>query len=115
MCDNKRGLVKDLQILAGTLNFLNKAIVPGRVFMRHMYAKYVQKINVHGTAGQVTGSEINSYRTQLKQHHHVSLDREFRNDCGVWKLFPLHQSAVCRLFLDLDREVLAMTVGFYNL
>ena len=118
MCDNKKATVKDLQVLAGTLNFLNKAIVPGRVFTRHMYAKYAQKINENRTSRRVMSepddTETNKFRTQLKQHHHVSLDREFRNDCEVWKLFLLHQSAVCRPFLDLDHEVLVTTLGFFT-
>ena len=57
--------VKDIEKLAGFLNFLNKAIVPGHAFMRCMYAKFaIQKI-------------------RLKPHHHITLDSEFKEDCRV--------------------------------
>ena len=37
--DNRKVKIKFIQKLTGTLNFLNRAIVPGRVFTRGMYAK----------------------------------------------------------------------------
>ena len=40
--DKKKATVKELQQLCGYLNFLNRAIHPGRVFMRRMYAKYTK-------------------------------------------------------------------------
>ena len=40
MLDKKKAKVKELERLAGLLNFLNRAIVPGRVFTRRMYAKF---------------------------------------------------------------------------
>ena len=53
----KKITVKQLQVLTGYLNFLTKAIPPGRTFTRRMYAKYA---NLH---------------PKLKQHHHVAIDR----------------------------------------
>ena len=40
MKDKKKATVRDLQVLCGYLNFLKKAIHPGRAFTRRMYAKY---------------------------------------------------------------------------
>ena len=57
----KRATVKQLQVLTGYLNFLAKAVVPGRTFTRRMYNKYSQV-------------------KELKSFHHVKLDNEFRFD-----------------------------------
>ena len=65
----QKATVKDLQKLAGYLNFITKAIFPGRTFTRHMYAKF-----------QVAA-------LKLKPHHHITLDREFKSDVAVWLKF----------------------------
>ena len=62
MISKKKATVRQIQQLSGTLNFINKAVVPGRAFTRRMYAKY---------------SEIESNKTPLKQYHHVKLDDKF--------------------------------------
>ena len=71
MIDQKKAMVKELQVLCGFLNFISKAIFPGRAFMHQMYSKY-------------SGGEG---FTKLKQHHHVRLDREFKKDCAIWLQF----------------------------
>ena len=68
--DKRKATVKELQVLCGYLNFLSKAIFPGRAFTRRMYAKY---------AGVVR----NSPGSKLRQYHHVRLDYEFKLDCQV--------------------------------
>ena len=40
LLSKQNATVKEIQSLAGLLNFLNQAIVPGRPFMRWMYAKF---------------------------------------------------------------------------
>ena len=60
---NKKATVKQIQSLTGLLNFLNRVIVPGRAFTRRLY------FAIHSQTGA------------LKQHHHVSLSRDFREDC----------------------------------
>ena len=40
LSQKKKGVVRDLQSLAGLLNFLNRVIVPGRAFTRRMYVKF---------------------------------------------------------------------------
>ena len=47
MIDKKKVMVKDLQNLCGNLNFLCKAIYPGRTFTHRMYAKFAGLSNSH--------------------------------------------------------------------
>ena len=46
MLDAKKVKVGKLQTLCGYLNFLNKAIYPGRAFTRRMYAKFSDMVDV---------------------------------------------------------------------
>ena len=61
--------VKDIQKLTGTLNFLNRALIPGRTFTRRMYAKLTEVKK--------------GVKRVLKDHHHVTLDAEFLRDCKM--------------------------------
>ena len=61
----RKATVNELQQLAGFLNFLNKAIVPGRAFTRRMYAKFNKSVQ----------------EKELKKYHHVRLDAELKGDC----------------------------------
>ena len=79
-CYKKKLTIKEIESLTGTLNFLNRAIVPGRVFTHRMYSALEGKIT-------------NRNNQPLKPHHHVSLNLEFRNDCEVWKNFLMYQRA----------------------
>ena len=63
-----------VQKLTGTLNFLSRAIVPGRVFTRSMY----RKLSICDKKGN-----------PLKQHHHMWLNRQFVMDCELWRIFLL--------------------------
>ena len=53
---------------------------------------------------------------KLKQHHHVNLDREFRFDLEVWRIFLTHyqKKAVCRPMVDLDRFLTSQQLVFYS-
>ena len=68
----KKATVQVLQELCGYLNFLCKAIFPGRPFIRRMNAKY---------------SQVLTKGSNLKPYHHVRLDAEFKVDCNVWLNF----------------------------
>ena len=100
MMVKKKATVKDLQKLCGYLNFLGKAIFPGRTFTRRMYSKYTQTVNIGGCPK-------NANEFKLKQHHHVRLDSEFKSDCELWLQFLQEdnqdqiQSAICRPMVDL--------------
>ena len=87
--DKKCVTIHFVQRITGILNFLNKAIVPGRVFTRGMY----EKLKTTDKKGR-----------KLKQHHHVALGNDFIRDCKVWKSFlsNLHsQAGLCRPFVDI--------------
>ena len=95
----KKVTVKDIERLTGFLNFLNRAIYPGRAFTRRMYSKMTNK-----TKG-------------LRPYHHVNLDMEFRADCAVWLVF-LNDKANAfnhyRPFIDLSKVVVAKDIGFFT-
>ena len=98
LADKKKATVKQLQMLTGYLNFLTKAIHSGRTFTRRMYSKF-------------TG-----LNKKLKSHHHISLDKEFKFDCEIWRLFLTHykKRAVCRLMIDLYSVKDATQLDFYS-
>ena len=99
--NKKKATIKEIQCLTGILNFLNRAIVPGRVFTRRMYAKL-----------RTTTKDGKS----LKQYHHVNLCSEFKKDVGTWELFLENAgaSALCRPFLDWDRFNTYQEIEFFT-
>ena len=99
--DAKKAMVKSLQQLAGHLNFVNRAVVLGWAFTRRMYAKF-------------SGKMIKGKSMELKPHHHVKLDKEFRLDCLMWEQFLLDINSVIRPFIDLDETLVATEIGFYS-
>ena len=96
-----KATIKQIQQLTGTLNFLSRAIVPGRAFTRHMYAR----INLKDNKGR-----------KLKEYHHVKIDQEFKNDCSVWFTFLMEDKAIVlnRPLLDLNRFETSRTLKFYS-
>ena len=92
--DRKKATIHQIQVLTGYLNFLTKAIAPGRTFTRRMYAKAA--LYEKGTCNA----------KPLKPYHHMRIDAEFRFDCEVWQLFLLNfrNAAVCREMVDFDRK-----------
>ena len=113
MIDKSKVTVKDLQILCGYLNFLGKAIVPGRTFTRHMYAKYQGIVRVHATNDEM----VMKVGLQLKAHHHVQLDGEFKKDCQVWLQFLQDTNlayVVNRPMVDFAPKVNSQRIFFYS-
>ena len=99
LLNKRKAMVKQLQQFTGYLNFLCKAIHPGRSFTRRMYSKF---------------SNILDGNTKLKPYHHVKLDNEFKFDCLVWKQFLESElsQVVCRPMLDLSEHVSAVELDF---
>ena len=100
--DNKKVTIKFVQQLTGTLNFLNRAIIPGHAFTRCMYSKLT------GKNGK-----------QLKQHHHVYLNADFLQDCWVWVQFlkeaERNEKGICRPFIDFPLiEETMTTLNFFS-
>lgn len=85
---SKKVKVRDVQELTGLLNFLTKAIVPGRTFTRRMYAKF----------------------SGMRQYHHIRVDRELKMDCFMWDEFLSDQSNVARPFVDFSEHLTATNI-----
>lgn len=81
---SKKVTVLDMQRITGLLNFFCCAIVPGRAFMRRLYASY---------AGNA-----------LRQHQHLKVNGEMKLDLMLWKDFLLAQECVSRPFVDFDDD-----------
>ena len=90
----KKGKITVLQLqkICGFLNFLSRAVVPGRAFTRRMYAKISNK---------------------LKPHHHIRIDRECRLDMNVWLTFLRHPAIYVRGFMDFINDR-GTEVDFYS-
>ena len=81
---SKKTTIRELQELCRFLNFLGRAVVPGRAFTRRLY---------HFTKND-----------KYKPHHHVRINQEMKLDLQMWKLFLYHHSALARPFLDFTRN-----------
>ena len=90
---SKKITLHELQRICGFLNFLGRAIVPGRAFTRRLYSY---------TSGQ------------LKPHHHIKLNGEMRQDLYMWKTFLTHPMAFCRPFIDFEKTWKASEINFYT-
>ena len=76
--------IHEVQKLCGTLNFLCKCIVPGRVFLHRMYSLMTTKDHI-----------------PVKQHHHTRLTQENKQDLMVWRTFLMHPDIFCQPFMDM--------------
>ena len=90
--NNKKVKVHKMQKICGFLNFLGKAIMPGRAFTRRLYLT----------------------NDKLKQHHHVKITSEMRLDLEMWVVFLNHQSIYARPFMDFTKIWTAEEVKFYT-
>ena len=118
LLDRSKGkaMVKEIQMLCGYLNFLNKAIVPGRAFTRLMYAKFskVMDISMMGFPKQVNRSKGSK---KLKPHHHIKMDQEFRLDCKIWLQFLTDRDlrmVVNRPMIDLSVNSVSEPIIFHS-
>ena len=86
---SKKSTVKELESLAGLLNFLGRAIVPGRTFTRRIYAKF----------SKLTANP------KLRNYHHVRIDGELRSDCQIWLKFldMTRHTSISRPFIDMRK------------
>ena len=86
--------VFQLQQLCGFLNFLSRAVVPGRMFTRRLYSALDNP--------------------NLKPHHHLRITDEMMLDIQIWKLFLQHPSVFCHPFIDFSDKVTSDTLMFYS-
>ena len=88
-----RTTLKELQRLCGFLNFIGKAIVPGRAFTRRLYT---------------FGNGI------LKPHHHLPIKEEMKMDLNMWLTFLRHPNAFSRPFFEFNSEEQALQLNWYT-
>lgn len=84
----KKVTVLDVQKLGGRLNFLCRAVYPGRAFTRRIQSK----------------------GNGLKQYHHIKVDGEMKCDLRVWEQFLYKQDIVCRPFVDFSQALEAQRI-----
>ena len=118
MISKKSATVKELQSLCGYLNFLCKAIFPGRAFIRLMYTKYSQIEVSKWNSPTMHTDEVYITRQTLKPYHHIRLDCEFKYDCRVWLEFLESDnlaSVINHPMVDLMSSPITSTqIGFYS-
>ena len=90
---SKKITLLELQKIAGFLNFLCRAVVPGRPFTRRLY---------YATVGLD------------KPFHHTRITGEIRKDLEMWLNFLSHPSVYCRPFYDFTADIYADQVKFYT-
>ena len=93
MLAKKKMTLQDLQKLTGFLNFLGRAIVPGRAFTRRLYA---HTSNV------------------LMPHHHIRITNEMKLDLELWKTFLHHPTVFSHPFVDFELGVNATEMDMYS-
>lgn len=91
--NSKKVKVIQMQQITGLLNFLCKAIVPGRTFTRRLYAKY----------------------GAMPQYHHIRVDNEMRSDLMMWLQFLADEvNSMCRPFADFATVLTAEDLMWYS-
>ena len=110
MLSKNKTKIHDLQVLCGYLNFIGRAIHPGRVFTRRMYAKYAHIVNFKSN-----NNEFCVKKYMPKPYHHVKIDSEFRSDCKVWWSFITDnnlQTVINRPMVDFTEIRTAKQLAF---
>ena len=92
----RKTTVLKIQKICGLLNFLCRALVPGRPFTMQLY---------RSLAGA---------NRKLKPHHHIKVTESIIQDLGVWKCFLLSPAAYCRPFIDLSEGCTVKTLDWYT-
>ena len=83
--------------MCGLLNFISRAVVPGRAFTRRLYA--------------YTSSKNKS--KPLLPHHHITITGEMKKDLSTWVTFLHHPSTFSRPFIDFEKTWCANEGDFY--
>ena len=102
--------MREIQPLCSFLNFLNKAIYPGRAFLRRMYAKYAP------ICKSIKGDDKKA-KPMLKPHHHIRTDSKFKSDCRTWITFLSDSDlkrVVNRPMQDITDQINAKDISFFT-
>ena len=89
----KKVTILQLQKLTGFLNFLCRAVVPGRAFTRRFYAHF---------------------NSSMQPHHHIRVTQEMRQDMTIGKQFLKDSSSYCQPFIDFSLSVTADDIDMYS-
>ena len=112
LVNKRRAKAKEIQELCGFLNFLCKAIFPGRPFLRCMYSKYSKVMALPGRHSQALHTtEVSDSGFKLKKYHHVKIDAEFKSDCLVWLEF-LNEAGV---LAEIVNRPMIDTLALYSM
>ena len=98
----KKTTVHQMQKICGYLNFLGRAITPGRAFTRRLYSITSNKTKKDGT------------KINLNSHHHVKLSSENILDLKLWLYFLHHLTAYSRLLADFTISQCAEQIRFFT-
>ena len=90
---SKKVKLRDLERLTGFLNFIGKAIIPGRAFTRRLYS--------HGAH-------------LLNRDHHLRVTKEMRMDLELWKTFLLDQAVYATPFINIEDNILSKEIDWYT-
>ena len=90
---NRKITLRKLQEICGLLNFISKAVVPGRVFNRRLYAK---------------GAHLSN------QNHHLYVDAEMKRDLKMWRFFLERPESFARGFFDFASDRNSKEINFYT-
>ena len=86
--------VRQLQRICGFLNFLSRAVIPGRAFTRRLYSHLCNH--------------------NLKPHHHLKVSDEMILDLRMWLQFVKHPSIYAHPFMDFAKFWYAEELQFYS-
>ena len=89
----KKTTVKLLQRLAGLLNFLCRAIVPGRTFVRRLY---------------------HYFNSNTPPYHHIRVTHDLRHDLGMWQQFLCEPTVYYRPFLDYSELLTVDKIDWFT-
>ena len=89
----KKTMVGNLQKLTGYLNFLCRCIVPGHAFTQRLYSYF---------------------NSNMKQHHHVRVTSEMKDDLAVWNSFLNNPVIYCRPFIDFSMVLVADKLEWFT-
>ena len=95
----RKTTVEKIQKLCGLLNFLCRAIVPGRPFLMRLY-------------NSLAGLKAKT----LKSYHHVKIANDTKLDLEMWKVFHSSQLAYCHPFIDFNKciDAGAEEIGWFT-
>ena len=96
--------VHQLQKLCGFLNFICRAVPPGRAFMRRLYVY----------TGISPNGKKNGTVKRLLPHHHVMVNREIWSDLDVWDIFLAYPTVYSRPFTDFTKTQNSVDIDMFS-